>query len=353
VLMSHILKVFGLSADPTLKAWGIPNLGHFGVLMFFIHTSLVLMMSLDRLAKTPHAITARFYIRRAFRIYPLSVATVLMVVAAHIPSYFQPNYTWVGAKVFWANLLLVQNLFHFDSVEGPLWSLPFEVQMYLLLPFLFYLTGKIRSNMIAAAEIVALGLIAWLVEGRLARVAGYPAILEYAPWFCMGVAAYAMARGVRPSLPGRGYVACLLLFIASPCIADRIIADYRAGWAGWAVGILFSITLPSFREITDPACRRAAHIVAKYSYGIYVAHVPILWFAFQKLAGHPAYLQIVVFATLITAVPAVLYHSIEDPFIRIGSRLSERIGQRARTLGSPLRGLTIAALGPSIQAGKN
>jgi peptidoglycan/LPS O-acetylase OafA/YrhL len=303
--------------------------------MFFIHTSLVLMMSLDRLSKTSRAITTRFYIRRVFRIYPLSVVAVLILVAAHIPAYFEQRYTWLGVKVLCANLLLVQNLFHAGSVEGPLWSLPFEVQMYVLLPFLYRLTGKIRSNTLAAAGMIALGFAACFLDRRLTRLGG-PVVLEYAPWFCMGVAAYALSRRVQPLLPARWYVVCLLVFVASPCVAHRVMASYRAGWAGWAAGILYAVTLPYFREITSPLCIRVAHIVAKYSYGIYLAHVPILWFAFQKLAGLPGYAQFMVFGALIAAIPAILYYSIEEPLIRVGARLSERIAEDSRITAEAL-----------------
>jgi peptidoglycan/LPS O-acetylase OafA/YrhL len=223
--------------------------------------------------------------------------------------------------------------------------------MYVLLPLLYYVTGKVRADKLAAAGMIALGFIAWFVEHRLDRVTGWPAVLEYAPWFCMGSAAYAIARGVRPSLPGRGYVVWLLLFIASPCIADRAIGGYRAGWVPWVTGTLFAVILPYFREITNPVFKRAAHVVAKYSYGIYLAHVPILWFAFQRLAGLPGYVQFAVFAGLIVAVPAILYHSIEEPLIRIGSRLSERVAQRAQTREVRGRGVNVAAVGPCVQAG--
>lgn len=332
MLINHALQVFGLSQDPTLGTWGIPFLGLFGVKLFFIHTSLVLMMSLDRLARTAESITVRFYIRRAFRIYPLSVATVLIVTAAHIPTYFQPHYVWFGAKAFWANLLLIQNLFRVENIPAPLWSLPFEVQMYVLLPFLYYVVRKIRRNSLAATGIICLGVISWFLERKLARAAGYPALLEYAPWFSMGIAGYTMSRGVRSSLPSPAYVTGLLLFIASPFLLGRVTSDYRAPYAIWAAGVIFSVTLPYFRDMTNPVCRLTAHIIAKYSYGIYLSHVPILWLAFQKLAGLPLYARVMIFVSLIVAVPAMLYHSIEEPFIRMGSRISERIAQRTRAV---------------------
>jgi peptidoglycan/LPS O-acetylase OafA/YrhL len=84
-------------------------LGVVGVFMFFVHTSLVLMWSLER---KPHILD--FYIRRAFRIYPLAIIAILATIAFRIPTmqnvdgytYFQTR--GIGNVI--TNLLLVQNL---------------------------------------------------------------------------------------------------------------------------------------------------------------------------------------------------------------------------------------------------
>lgn len=60
------------------------SLGHFGVLLFFVHTSLVLMYSMDRSGLTGPSLLKNFYIRRIFRIYPLSILTVLVAFLLHL-----------------------------------------------------------------------------------------------------------------------------------------------------------------------------------------------------------------------------------------------------------------------------
>src|SRR4051812_14701021 len=117
---------------------GVSWLGRLGVLAFFVHTSVVLLNSLERTGQERGWI-GTFYLRRAFRIYPLSVATVCLVLAIGIPSmvpvaglvqaYARPGWLTIAT-----NLLLVQNLAGQPDVASVLWTLPLEVQMYAVLP---------------------------------------------------------------------------------------------------------------------------------------------------------------------------------------------------------------------------
>ncbi len=86
VLVSHVIMATGHLDDPLLKAWGLRQVAQLGVLLFFIHTSLVLMMSLRRLEAAPNMV-ARFYIRRVFRIYPLAIVTIACAVFLRSTSF--------------------------------------------------------------------------------------------------------------------------------------------------------------------------------------------------------------------------------------------------------------------------
>lgn len=331
VFVSHILEVFGFKKSPFMHNWGLNYLGSFGVLMFFIHTSLVLMMSMDRLVETGDHSTLRFYLRRAFRIYPLSLLVVALVLVLQIPPYFD-QFQWPGAKLLLANVFLVQNLVKHSpswtsvttSVTGPLWSLPFEVQMYLLLPILYRLANRIRGYW-GVAGLMALGFGVMFVESRLSRALGYPQLLGFAPWFFMGISAYTVFKRARPTIDSRWYALSLVLLVALPCIAYRLLLDYRSGWVNWAVGFTFAMLLPYCTEIRSLAVKKAAHTVATYSYGIYLSHVPIQWFAFQQLHNQPMWLQIAVCTVLVITVPVILYHYLEAPLIRVGGRLAQKL----------------------------
>src|SRR5437868_13016667 len=79
VVIAHGLNITHAS---WISKQHLDHLGRTGVLFFFVHTSLVLMMSLERqIAKSGSTFTwLRFMIRRVFRIYPLSILAVALTV---------------------------------------------------------------------------------------------------------------------------------------------------------------------------------------------------------------------------------------------------------------------------------
>src|ERR1700753_2908150 len=98
-------------------------MGRLGVLMFFVHTSLVLMFSLER-SEARHTVHLfqDFYIRRAFRIYPLSGFFVLLAWIFAMPQTPGGPPGAPSTSQLWANLLLVQNIAGRKNLISPLWS---------------------------------------------------------------------------------------------------------------------------------------------------------------------------------------------------------------------------------------
>ncbi len=303
------------------------NLAFAGVLFFFVHTCLVLMLSLDR---APAAHRGRnFLIRRAFRIYPLCWATILLALSTGLtdmPTVAPVDLGWRGIG---ANLLLVQNLLGSgSSVTGPLWSLPWEVQMYFLLPLFFIVLRRFEHIFVV--------FCLWVGATGLALVAthpGFPKMFHgaiFPPMFIGGMVAYRLLRrqfadSLRPSCPAWAWPLFILaLFLLHVwMMAGRTNVCQSGALANSSVCLALGVAIPSFRELRAPWIVLPAEQIAKYSYGIYLLHIPALIFVLRYLPKLSMGLTIVLFVALTASLSIVSFYLIEDPLIRLGKRLTE------------------------------
>ena len=298
---------------------GLHAIGSWGVMIFFVHTCLVLMISLER---QHHRFPGEpayfsFLVRRIFRVYPLSMFVVACVVICRIPvgdiiaGHFVPVAV-TGSGVL-DNLLLVQNLTRTPPVIVPLWTLPYEMQMYLFLPAL-YLFVRRKPGILWIAVLWLITFVAAIPAHHLDRL-GFPNLVEFAPYFLSGVVAFRLTKMPRLYLPAWLWPVAMAgttaLFLSNP---NPI--------RGWISSLLVAIIIPQFKEISATAARNVFKIVARYSYGIYLAHFVCIWVALQVCAPMPVWFQISVLFTTLTALPFVLYHLIEEPMIAVGARLA-------------------------------
>ncbi|HUK43632.1 MAG TPA: acyltransferase [Candidatus Bathyarchaeia archaeon] len=302
VFCHHILE-YGYFSERRVS-----GLGQFGVLIFFVHTSLVLMMSMER-----NSGALNFYIRRFFRIYPLSMLVVGLVTVMHIPSNPAREYASLGAFNLLSNLALTMNLTHSPMALAPLWSLPIEVQMYVLLPLLFLLTRTahpFRNLMLVWAALVPLAWWQPLMNGP-------HNILRFAPCFVPGIIAYVLLGRWAPKLPWFCWPPVVLAAYAAYQLFDP-------HGTGWAECLALGLAVPFFKEVQVPMVRRAAAAIAKYSYGIYLFHLIAIYYCFDWMTG-ATWLRVAC-SLVFTAVAAVAsYHLLEAPLIEYGRRLGHAL----------------------------
>ena len=315
VLIFHLLLFFQRN-QVALGPVHLYSLGHWGVLIFFVHTTTVLMFSLERQRdRDPgQPLLARFLVRRAFRLFPLSIFIVLLTRVLMLPvghlynSHF--NYAQLDPRGFLANLLLVQNISHSDSILAPLWSLPYELQMYLVLPALFVIATYGRG-WLKLSIIWVLCIFLALNSYRVERW-GVPDLLLYVPCFLPGIFAYKLSKTFRRILPA--YVWIFALALVSAFYLQH--PTLKRGWLGC---LMLGLLWPFCKELSFAPLRKVCNEVARYSYGIYLTHFICIWFAFQELAPLSSVTKWVVFLFLATVSPYLLYHGLEEPMIRLGN----------------------------------
>jgi peptidoglycan/LPS O-acetylase OafA/YrhL len=292
------VAVVSVVVDHTLKSVGITKIGQIsivyfgimGVMIFFVHTTLVLMWSLER---KPH--TLDFYIRRAFRIYPLALAAIAITLLFRAPvsgtaeHYFYYEHT--GLKDILTQASLVPNLFNdFHPLMSVMWSLPYEVEMYVLLPVLYFF---IRKNF-----------------------AVWPLLLIW-------IMTVSLAQGVNRD--SHNFGVAIGYFLPG---AMAYIGFERWRHRGWVVCLLLGFGLPLFKQIQAQWLVNASHTVAKYSYGIYLTHPFAIVIGIYLFRGHPLWIRLLAEAVPLIVLPVLAYHLLEHPMIRMGSRIAAKAEMR-------------------------
>ena len=312
------------------------------------------MLSMERLGLTGGRLYVAFLTRRFFRIYPLSVLAVLSALAFHIPSApWASGYLETGWKENLSNIFLVQNITHSGSVLAVLWSLPFEIQMYAILPLLFIFMRRFQSLRLAFLTWAAGVVIASLEY--IARGGGDMDFIltRYVPCFLAGVIACRAMRSRNKSLPGWLWIVFLIALVASYRLADVIRvygpaslgalhtglrSDHRIWWPqyldlvrDWVFSGLTGLAIPHFAQIGSRWISLISKTFARYSYGIYICHIPILWLCFARFHLGSSAVCLAVSVVLTGIASFVLYHWLEEPAIRLGKRAATQIVRRRQS----------------------
>jgi peptidoglycan/LPS O-acetylase OafA/YrhL len=335
----------------TMNIREVGDLGHFGVLLFFVHTALVLMMSMERLGLSGRNLYVAFVVRRVFRIYPLSILCVVVVASLRIPPTSWNGYEWTGWPTVLSNIFLTQNLTQSTSVNCVLWSLPFEIQMYAILPLLFAWALRFPApRAMYAAWLTAVAIATSECIARAGSCGTDFLLARYLPCFLAGAVAWRLMTTRNPRFSGSAWVLFLVALVPAYCLPDALGGhrssvigalhgmvrnDHRIWWSAylhlvndWFFCATVGLAVPLFREIRNFRLKSINKHVARYSYGIYISHVPILWLCFTRLRVGSEVVSGLL-AILLTAVISVLvYHCLEDPAIRVGKRLAARVVER-------------------------
>lgn len=317
VVASHLLLDRSL-VNP--GGYDTHTLGTLGVLIFFVHTCLVLMFSLQRQVSVySNNVAVSFMVARAFRIFPLSIVVVVLL------TLLERLYAGTGPNLptFLSNILLIQNITGSASITPVLWSLPFEFQMYFFLPALYLLSRysrKYSSHYIMTLWCAFVGLVCmcWLLGVDFN-------LIKFFPCFLPGVLAFCQRRCTR-YLP----TAALLAYVGAVALVYPFIVGHGASATvlAWPICLVLGLAIPRCKEITSNLVRTASNIIARYSYGIYLVHDPLRYFCFHHLK-HVSPLQswaLYIFSVL--GLSYLAYHWIEKPGIALGRAVVNRLNTR-------------------------
>lgn len=314
--------------------------GGTGVTLFFIVSAFCLCLSMRTHQDEPSP-TARFYMRRIFRIVPLFYLWLALS--------WMRDWLVHGVRHPWWELLLNAS-FSFNFVPGKNegfvwagWTLGVEMVFYLVFPLIFRYAGTLQKSMVFLA---ASGGIAYTF-GRL--FAHFPIadaaresfmrtnLLMQLPVFALGVVAFFVyERFIRNR--SRARVWAFVLAGAALLCYEAIISGkvHPAFGTIYGQGVIYSVlltglTIAPLGLFVNPVTR----FYGKISYSLYLNH-PTFVFLLAPVYGliysihmRPTYQYgacLLITLSLLTVVAYGTYHFVEKPGMRLGSRLMRRIG---------------------------
>jgi peptidoglycan/LPS O-acetylase OafA/YrhL len=295
-----------------------------GLVVFFVMSGYLLYRPLLRNAGAPRTVPWRsYYWRRIVRVVPgyyLALAgTVLMLWGlAGTPGVRLP-----AASDLWLYPLFLQN-YSADTLlklDSPTWTLAVQAAFYLVFPlFLLVASRAGRRAWLVPAGLIAIGVFwNWLSFtqgwGPIARLA-LPAML---PYLALG-----MLIAHLPPLNTRR--AAVRMLLAGVALAVSNSVWHALGVGHWALGVLRDVPGAIGYALIIAACAQTVIGVSRrlrpfesfgrWSYGVFLWHMPILLF----IKGHgwmpaSAILTWVMLVTIVTAVGAAEWRFVERPLL--------------------------------------
>jgi peptidoglycan/LPS O-acetylase OafA/YrhL len=163
VLVSHHFALSRLP-EPIVPGYG-DNLGVLAVQVFFCLSGFLICRSLQKSTDWSQFVSARF-----LRIFPNLAFSLTATSVGTLVWYSNYSHIWKHAKFVIGNLLMffrgvtyvIPGVFEdckaSPAINGPLWSLPFELWLYVLL-FIFFVLGGRRSGVFILLGAILLSVV--------------------------------------------------------------------------------------------------------------------------------------------------------------------------------------------------
>ncbi len=304
VVFAHLHLIF-----PALEGLEVTGIGDRSVAIFFALSGF-LMAYLYGDRPISRTAVADFLVSRFSRIYPVYLVAVVAVIAlSNIPGFDFIN-PIQGPKEIVRHVLL------FGS-SGVLWSVPPEIQFYLLFPVIWlFLTDRKRYQ--------ALGL---LIAGFLAvdALLGFPGpgilLLSKLAFFLFGAAAgrlHSTLVGQQLRRPVGTLIGLLALALPLFVLVSRQL--FPTIESAWGLAPAFAAALAVLlvaREHPISAALFAAppmRFLGKISFSLYLFHVPVMFLMANALSGMlPLYAVVLVALCAALLIAWISYECIETP----------------------------------------
>lgn len=355
--------------DWLYRAMGTFWYGNLAVAAFIVLSGFCLQLSLFNRADGKIANLKVFYKRRARRILPpyyaalLASIVVALLVTQHqkVPPF--DRYVPVTVDNVLAHVFLVHNFVPawMYKINGVLWSIAIEAQLYVVFPLL--VLGMVKWGRVSILAITS--VLAWLV---VLYVPVAPKLYPwYAPLFVLGMVSAHLAfrpnllMGTRPWIAR--LVGCMALGGTVGAAAQDAPLYVQDPFVGVAVACLcYVLTTTTQGSVITALSWQPLVTLGTFSYSLYLMHHPIQQIVF---VNRPGWVQgelanflylLVIGLPIILAVTYLFHLAFERPFLprRSASKLDSL--NPSMPLSLPLRtysgSIKPEAARPEISVGK-
>lgn len=310
--------------------------GHLAVAAFIVISGFCLQLSLFASGEGRIKSAKRFFVRRARRILPAYYGCLAVSIAVAIlvtPKLPGKNFE-LYLPVTWQNVLahvfMVHNLYAdwMYKLNGVLWSIAIEAQLYLVFPLLVASLFRIgRWWTVAAASAAAIAILMMAPESTKL----YP---WYLPLFVLGMAGAHLAYRPHPRIGLRAGIARMLGGLAVIGCAIGL----GRGWAMPVTDAMIGLGVASlcyYGSVSRPTAfvrflsTKPLLALGAFSYSLYLMHHPVQQVLFKL---RPAWIagSVAELAYLVAMLPLIVGFAwafsliFERPFLGKVSRVDPR-----------------------------
>ncbi|HWR04511.1 MAG TPA: acyltransferase [Humidesulfovibrio sp.] len=314
VLIFHSYSQSGAA----VPAWLAPLIHFSGVPIFFVISGYLISASYER-----NSDPGKYFRNRFLRIYPGMWACILLTFLLTLLLGYRMaqalDYAWLPAQL--AGVIFTPPFlksFGMGSYNGSLWTIPVELQFYLVLPLAYRFCGLRKGG--AGRALLVLGFFALLRLGTnhllpnmgLAAENGVEKLFRYTflphfYLFMLGVALQRMQIYKLRFIAGKG-VFWVALYLCAKLLLP----------VGPAVSVATSLLLGIAVVSTAYTLPKLSGILLRgqdISYGVYIYHFLFInLLAEYGLRQHPSFVPIILAATC--AAAALSWVLVEKPFLK-------------------------------------
>lgn len=300
-----------------------------GVPIFFVISGFLISSTYER---RPNL--RSYAANRCLRIYPalwvcffVTCITLIAFYRPEVAPSLKSQIIWIGAQLSIAQFYTADFLrgYGLGTPNGSLWTIPVELQFYIVLPAIIIVFGKLKWNLIILISVfVCLAafnqfyatLISKSPEDFLLKLLGV-SLLPYLYLFLLGVIINAYRDNLFKFLAGKaGW--WLALFAAAAAILSSLGLEVSGNLLNPASAILLGILTISVAYTWPKTATRLLN-GQDISYGVYIYHAVFLNVGIHLgMKGNGLAMILVLAVSVVFALAS--WHFIEKPALRLKRR---------------------------------